>query len=118
MTENTSHPTEGMDPTQRTGTFTARATLRPGEPVTQLQAIFQQIAWHLQKATDDDRAYTIEIKITANLTVNPWDAKIGEHVHHDHFQPDPENENLVLEPPNSAERRVFQPTPQGYQRIE
>lgn len=105
----------------RTGNFGAHAHILPGDPtytIARLQAIFHRMNERIQKLTDDDRAYTIEIKIVTNITLHPWEAEIGEYVHRDHFHPDPENENMIFELPNSTEKRVFQPTRQGYQRIE
>lgn len=110
---------QDVNPTQqRTGQFSAAVHIRPGELVTRLQALFYQMETRLQERTNDGRTYTFEVKIVTYTTVNPFDAEIGEHVHRDHFLPDPANKNVVLEPPIATERRVFQPTRLGYQRIE
>lgn len=58
-------------PDRRTGSFTKHATAYPGEPTIPLVHIFRQVGLHIQKATNDNRTYTLELTITANLTVNP-----------------------------------------------
>ena len=109
---------ENMTPTQRTGNLGARSTYRGKQPGLRLQPIFYHMTTAIQEATDDGRNYTVEIKVTANITVEPQDAEIGEYVHRDHFHLDPAHENMMLEPQDGAGRRVFEPTPQGYRRIE
>lgn len=101
--------------TQRTGRFTATTTLRPGEHKIFLQALFRRVRARLEEATDDNRAYTVKIKMTADIAVEGWQAKIGEYATPDHFTP----ENPTLEVPSlGIAKRTFELTPQGYQRIE
>lgn len=114
-----------MDPTQRTGTFTAATHLQPGAETEQLKALFHRIGTHLQKATDDGRDYTFEVKIVTYVTVDPRQAEIGEHVHRDHFVLNPippdqqENQHLEVQSPSGIiQKYVFQPTRLGFQRIE
>ena len=105
--------------TQRTGIFGAATHIRPGvAPEERLQALLHKVGAHIQEATNDGRAYTIEIKVTTYLTVEPWEAEIGEHVHRDHFQDAEPGSQVLAIPSTSTEKRAFEPTRLGYQRIE
>jgi len=108
-----------QEPIQRTGNFGARAHFQPErEPEDQLLALLYKVGARIQEATNDGRAYRIEIKVIANLTVTPWEAEIGEYVHRDHFPADLSRRPKLENPDNPTETRVFQDTLQGYQRIE
>lgn len=111
--------------TKRTGDTSLQVIIDPEakDHERHLQIVFMIFATSAAKRinamVNDGRTYFIKAKLTVTITIEPWQAEIGEYVHHTYFGPNLGTQDQILEHPNGLiERRVFQPTPQGFQRIE
>jgi hypothetical protein len=98
---------------QRTGRFALTINLVPEDiPLCQLlRDLADRMVCVIEQATDDGRDYDFQIRVTADITVDASQAKVGEYVTEPPFQVPKEIETL------ETDGVLFKRTAVGWQRI-
>jgi len=112
MVDQRTNRQTGLQTDQRTGRLSLAITLMPEEiPLHQLlHDLADRMTHMVEQATDDGRDYDTQIRITADITVDASQAKVGEYITEPPF-PVPEDIRTI-----ETDGVLFRLTPLGWYR--